>query len=141
VNNGLDPLLLFSLTKVESVFDASIGSYAGAQGLMQLMPETAQYVAGRIGLAGLTDSDLHRPMINILLGTAYLAMQRDDFGGNLFMALAAYNGGPLNVTGWATLAGGDDDLFVEVIRFEDTRNYVRWIYENYDIYRDIYQTA
>jgi soluble lytic murein transglycosylase len=140
-NYGLDPLLLFALTKVESFFDASIGSYAGALGLMQLMPATAQHAAGRIGLAGLTDADLYRPMINIPLGAAYLAEQRDGFGGNLFMALAAYNGGPSNVAAWAALAGGDDELFVEVIRFEDTRNYVRWIYENYDIYRDIYQVG
>ena len=136
---GLDPLLLFALVRQESLFGVSAASAANAHGLMQLIPSTAEAMAENLGMSGLTLSDLYRPVINVQLGAGYLAQQRDAFGGNYFMALAAYNGGPGSASFWGDLAGGDDDLFVEVIRYEETRNYVRRIYENYVIYRDIYQ--
>jgi soluble lytic murein transglycosylase len=136
---GLDPLLLFALVRQESLFGVSAASAANAHGLMQLIPSTAESMAERLGLTGLTLGDLYRPMINVQLGSAYLAEQRDDFGGNLFLALAAYNGGPGSASSWSVLSGGDDDLFMEVIRYDETRNYVRRIYENYVIYRDLYQ--
>lgn len=139
VRFGLDPLLLFALIRQESLFGVSAASAANAHGLMQLIPSTAEAMAERLGLSGLTLGDLYRPMINVQLGSAYLASQRDDFGGNLFLALAAYNGGPGSAASWGDLAGGDDDLLVEVIRYEETRNYVRRIFENYVIYRDLYQ--
>jgi len=138
---GLDPLLLFALVRQESLFGVSAASAANAHGLMQLIPSTAEAMAESLGMGGLTLSDLYRPMINVQLGAGYLAQQRDAFGGNLFMALAAYNGGPGSAAFWRDLAGGDDDLFVEVIRYEETRNYVRRIYENYVIYRNLYQVA
>jgi soluble lytic murein transglycosylase len=138
VRFGLDPLLLFALVRQESLFGISAASAANAHGLMQLIPSTAEAVADSLGMSGLTLSDLYRPMINVQLGSAYVAQQRDAFGGNLFMALAAYNGGPGSAAFWRDLAGGDDDLFVEVIRYEETRNYVRRIYENYVIYRNLY---
>lgn len=136
---SLDPLLLFALVRQESLFGVSAASAANAHGLMQLIPSTAESVAVELGISGLTIADLYRPVINVQLGAAYLAQQRDAFGGNLFLALAAYNGGPSAAASWRDLAGGDDDLFVEVIRYDETRNYVRRIYENYVIYRDLYQ--
>ncbi|MBN2086691.1 MAG: tetratricopeptide repeat protein [Anaerolineales bacterium] len=138
---GLDPLLLFALVRQESLFGVSAASAANAHGLMQLIPSTAGAMAESLGMSGLTLSDLYRPVINVQLGAGYLAQQRDSFGGNLFMALAAYNGGPGSASFWRDLAGGDDDLFVEVIRYEETRNYVRRLYENYVIYRNLYQVA
>jgi soluble lytic murein transglycosylase len=141
VRFGLDPLLLFALVRQESLFGVSAASAANAHGLMQLIPSTAEAMADSLGMSGLTLSDLYRPMINVQLGSAYLAQQRADFNGNLFLALAAYNGGPGSAASWRDLAGGDDDLLVEVIRYEETRNYVRRIYENYVIYRDLYQVA
>jgi soluble lytic murein transglycosylase len=141
VRYGLDPLLLFSLVRQESLFGVSAASAANAHGLMQLIPSTAEAMASQLGLGGLALSDLYRPVINVQLGSAYIAQQRDDFGGNLFLALAAYNGGPGAAASWRDLAGGDDDLFVEVIRYEETRNYVRRIFENYVIYRDLYQVT
>jgi soluble lytic murein transglycosylase len=136
---SLHPLLLFALVRQESLFGVSAASAANAHGLMQLIPSTAEAVAADLGMEGLTLADLYRPVINVQLGAAYLAQQRDAFGGDLFMALAAYNGGPGSAAFWSDLAGGDDDLFVEVIRYEETRNYVRRIYENYVIYSDLYQ--
>jgi soluble lytic murein transglycosylase len=138
---GLDPLLLFALIRQESLFGVSAASAANAHGLMQLIPSTAESMAEKLGLEGLTTADLYRPVINVQLGAAYLAQQRDAFGGDLFLALAAYNGGPGNAASWNDLAEGDDDLFVEVVRYEETRNYIRRIYENYDIYRDIYKAG
>jgi soluble lytic murein transglycosylase len=139
VRNNLDPLLLFALVRQESLFGISAVSSANAHGLMQLIPTTAEEVAGKLGLTGLTTPDLYRPVINVQLGSKYLAMQRDVFSGDLFLALAAYNAGAGNVAIWQTLAGGDDDLLLEVIRADETRNYVRRIYENYAIYRNLYQ--
>jgi soluble lytic murein transglycosylase len=139
VRNSLDPLLLFSLVRQESLFGISAVSSANAHGLMQLIPTTAEEVAAKLGMTGLTPSDLYRPVINIQLGSKYLAMQRDAFSGDLFLALAAYNAGAGNVSVWQSLAGGDDDLLLEVIRADETRNYIRRIYENYAIYRNLYQ--
>jgi soluble lytic murein transglycosylase len=138
---SLHPLLLFALVRQESLFGVSAASSANAHGLMQLIPSTAESVAADLGMTGLTLSDLYRPVINVQLGAAYLAAQRDAFGGSIFMALAAYNGGPGSAAFWRDLAGGDEDLFVEVIRYAETRDYVRRIYENYVIYSDIYQVA
>jgi soluble lytic murein transglycosylase len=138
---GLDPLLLFALVRQESLFGVSAASAANAHGLMQLIPSTAEEMAGQLGLGSLGIADLYRPIINVQLGAEYIAQQRDTFGGNLFLALAAYNAGPGSAAFWNDLAGGDDDLLVEVIRYEETRNYVRRIYENYVIYRDVYQVA
>jgi soluble lytic murein transglycosylase len=139
VKFNLDPLLLFSLVRQESLFGISAVSSANAHGLMQLIPSTAEEVAGKLGLTGLSESDLFRPMINVQLGSKYLATQRDGFSGDLFLALAGYNAGAGNAAIWQTFAEGDDDLLLEVIRSDETRNYIRRIYENYAIYRDLYQ--
>ena len=78
--------------------------------------------------------------MSIRFGAHYLDRQRDAFGGDLYQTLAAYNGGPGNALKWIQLSNGDQDLFVEVIRFAETRNYIRYIYEIFDIYRDLYGT-
>jgi soluble lytic murein transglycosylase len=141
VRYGFDPLFLFSVVRVESRFGISAVSPASAHGLMQLKPSTAEEMAARLQLGNLSLADLYRPMINVQLGSLYLALRRDQFEGDLFLALAGYNAGPNAPTEWKDLAGGDDDLLLECIPYyyEETRNYIRWIYENYAIYRDIYQ--
>ena len=72
------------------------------------------------------------------MGSDYLAKWRDYFGGDMYAALAAYNGGPGNSIEWKRLANDDPDLFLEIVRFQETRNYIRSIYEIYNIYRRIY---
>jgi soluble lytic murein transglycosylase len=74
----------------------------------------------------------------VRFGAHYLANDCNLPGGNLFATLAAYNGGPGNALIWNQLANNDPDLLVEVIRFEETRNYLRLIYEIYGTYRAIY---
>jgi soluble lytic murein transglycosylase len=136
---NLDLLLLFSVVRQESLFRPAARSEAGAHGLMQIMPQTATGVARQLGWpADFTPDDLSRPLVNLRLGVHYLATQRNYFGGDIWVALAAYNAGPGNALEWSRLAEGDPDLFVEVVRFEETRRYLRQIYEMYVIYRNLY---
>jgi soluble lytic murein transglycosylase len=137
--NGFHPLLLWSTIRQESLFDPSIQSSAGALGLMQIVPTTGEEIASRIGWpAEYEQQDLLRPYVNLTLGTHYLAAQRDNLGGDLYAALAAYNGGPGNASVWQSLAEGDPDLFVEVVRFNETQQYLKNIYEIFSIYSRLY---
>ena len=137
----LDPAVTLGLIRQESSFDIGAASPAGARGLMQLMPATAQTVAGRIGeqtsLMALTTDAAH----NMRLGTAYLQAMLDQFGGSLPLAMAAYNAGPNRVAEWLAAngdprAGAVDMLdWIELIPFTETRNYVQRVLENVVIYR------
>ncbi len=88
--NGLDPLLVAAVIQVESRFDPFAVSGMGACGLMQLMPPTAQYLLAR----DVKPAHLFNPILNIELGTLYLAQLMEQFGGDLNKALIAYNAGP-----------------------------------------------
>lgn len=133
------PLFVFGLIRQESLFESFASSSAAATGLMQIIPATGQEIHNSLGWPEeYTNSDLNRPVINLRFGMYYLDRQRSRFNGDLFAALAAYNGGPGNAIEWKRLAGEDPDLFVEVVRFSETRLYIRRIYENFSIYRRIY---
>ncbi|MGA2110681.1 MAG: tetratricopeptide repeat protein [Anaerolineales bacterium] len=134
----LDPLLLFAIVRQESLFDTTASSSAAAYGLMQIIPSTGEEVAAKLGLTDFTDADLGRAVINVQLGTAYLAEQQDQLKGNPYVPLAAYNGGPGNAAQWETLAPNDPDLFLEVVRYSQTRTYIQDIYGLYTIYRNLY---
>jgi soluble lytic murein transglycosylase len=137
---GLNPLLVFSLIRQESFFESFIVSYLGAIGLMQVMPATGQEVAGNLGWpANYQKSDLYRPMVNILYGASYLAGQKTYLNGDLYAAVAAYNAGAGNVQIWMSLANNDPDLFLEIIRFDETRTYLQNITEFLAIYRALYE--
>ncbi len=136
----VDPAVALGLIRQESSFDSTAISPAGARGLMQLMPATAQRVARELGalpLRGLTTDAAY----NVLLGTAYLRGVLDQFGGALPLALAAYNAGPANVQRWLgengdpRLVGVDPIDWIELIPFAETRNYVQRVIENIAIYR------
>jgi len=136
---GLDPLFMFSVIRQESLFEGFVRSTAGAHGLMQVIPATGEQIAGELGWPPSYDSnDLYRPNVSVRFGAYYMAKNRDLFGGNLYAALAAYNGGPGNAAIWNQLAGNDPDLLTEAIRFEETRTYIRNVYEIYNMYRTIY---
>jgi soluble lytic murein transglycosylase len=136
------PLFLFSVVRQESLFEGFVHSSAGARGLMQIIPATGQSIATNTGWPpGYTADDLYRPKVSLMIGTDYLADQRDYFDGELFVALAAYNAGPGNAAVWWDLAKGDPDLFVEIIRFDETRDYIRGIYEVFSIYRRLYDRS
>ena len=140
---GVEPAIVLALMRQESSFDEQIVSPAGARGLMQLMPATATAVARKLGeqpdLAALTAE----PGINMRLGTAYLRSLMDQFGA-WPLALAAYNAGPRRVQDWITANGdprpgsGDSiDMidWIELIPFNETRNYVQRVMENVAVYR------
>ena len=139
---GFDPLFVLSVVRQESLFEGYATSYAEARGLMQVIPSTGAQLAEQLGWPpGYADHDLYRPAVSVRFGTAYLAEQRDRFGGDLVAALAAYNGGPGSAMAWREQAGADPDLFLEVIRYEETRTYVRQVSEFFARYRDLYAAA
>ena len=133
------PLLLAALIRQESFFNPRAGSLAGALGLTQVIPSTAQEIAADLGLeADFSDRDLLRPAISILFGGHYLSKQLEAFDGRLAPALAAYNGGPSNASRWLKAAAEDEDLFLEEISFDQTRAYVKLVTENLVVYQALY---
>jgi soluble lytic murein transglycosylase len=123
----------------ESLFEGFVSSTAGARGLMQIVPGTGAGIARALGWPINYDADqLYRPNVSVAYGTYYLAQGRSSVGGDLYAALAAYNGGLGNALDWKQLGQNDPDLFLESVRFEESRNYIRNIYEIYVIYRRIY---
>jgi soluble lytic murein transglycosylase len=139
-DEGLDPLFLFSVIRQESLFEGFINSSAGARGLMQIVPATGANIAANYGWPLEFDpSDLYRPLVSVKLGASYLASNQRLLDGSPYGALAAYNGGPGNAVAWKQIAGDDPDLFLEAVRFEETRNYIRSIYEIYIIYQRLYR--
>ncbi len=136
---GVDPALALGVIRQESSFDVAADSPAGARGLMQLMPATAAATARKLGLP-VSVPNLVDPTYNIRLGTAYLRGLLDQYDNSVPMAVAAYNAGPRRVGEWV-LANGDprtagvDPIdWIELIPFNETRNYVQRVIENEVIY-------
>ena len=136
---ALDPLFMFSVIRQESLFEGFVRSTAGAHGLMQVVPATGEQIANELSWPpAFTSDDLYRPIVSVRFGAYYLAKNRDLLGGNWYGGLAAYNAGPGNALAWKELSGDDPDLFLEVVRFEETRDYIRAIYEIFSTYRSLY---
>ena len=139
-DKGISPLLLLSVIRQESTYEGFISSSADARGLMQIIRSTGDQLAAELNWPeNYTIADLNRPYVSLVFGTAYLRKQRNYFNGDLFAMLAAYNGGPGNTIAWKDLTPFDDpDLFLEIVRIEETRNYIRLINEIHYIYRWLY---
>lgn len=136
---NIDPFLVISVIRQESIFNPTIVSPAGAIGLMQIMPFTGKDVARRLGESFTIDS-LYLPHTNIRYGTSYLRQLMDEFDDNIVLVLAGYNGGPINAKRWFDHNKDDDfDLFVEDIEFSETRTYVKKVLSNYWTYRMLSQ--
>ncbi|NJC96026.1 MAG: lytic transglycosylase domain-containing protein [Anaerolineae bacterium] len=136
---GHDPLFMFSVIRQESLFEGFVRSTAGARGLMQIIPSTGEQIANELNWPpGYDETDLYRPIVSVRFGAYYLDKNRDLLGGSMYGGLAAYNAGPGNALVWKELAGDDPDLFLEIIRFQETRDYIRYIYEIFSTYRTIY---
>ena len=136
---GLPPYLVFAMIRQESAFDASAKSWAGARGLMQLMPATGREVAQRLGLRFST-SNLTDPDFSVRLGTRYFKQVLDMFDGNQVLALAGYNGGPYRIKKLWRQAGSNPELdrFVDGLYLEETRDYVKRILLFADSYERLY---
>jgi soluble lytic murein transglycosylase len=139
---GHDPLYMFSVIRQESLFEGFVSSTAGAHGLMQIVPDTAAQIATELNWPPNYDAeDLYRPNVSVRFGAYYLGRNRDQLGHNSYAALAAYNAGPGNAAVWKELAGDDLDLLLEIVRFQETRDYIRFIYEIYNTYRTLYSSV
>lgn len=133
------PDLLQALMREESSLDPDVVSWAGAVGLTQLMPSTAQHVATRLKLGKIPASRLREPDLNVRIGAAYLGSLLERWGGNPALACASYNAGPGAVARWLDQRGSLElDEFVEEIPVEETRNYVKRVLESYNTYRLVY---
>jgi soluble lytic murein transglycosylase len=138
-NNGFDLLFLYSVVRQESLFEGFVRSSAGARGLMQIVPATGQEISNNLGWPpGFTPDDLYRPVVSVTLGTNYLMFNRNRLDGDLYGTLASYNAGAASADVWRSLSGSDTDLFLEIIRFSETANYIHSIYENFYMYRLLY---
>jgi soluble lytic murein transglycosylase len=136
---GVDPRLFFALVRQESRFDPRATSWAGARGLAQVMPATGEWIALRLGHHDFDTYTLYRPTQSVSYGLWYLAVALDMFEGNILAALAGYNGGPGNVERWAGgLPVEDTDAFVENITAAEPELYVKTIWEQYHVYRQLY---
>ncbi len=138
----LDRALVFAVMRQESRFDPRLVSSAGATGLMQILPSTAQHVQERnadIGSADTGRDGLFDPARNMELGQRYLneILAMPDIAGNLFLAAAAYNAGPGTLARWRRELSEVDDplLFIESLPFAETRDYVEKVMANFWIYR------
>jgi soluble lytic murein transglycosylase len=131
----LDPALIAAVIYAETKFDPRSSS-AGAQGPMQVMPQTALYLAHRSGATSFTLSDLNTPQVNIAYGSYYLRYLLGHFHGDKIEALAAYNGGVANDDHWVARAGGR--LTVDRIPFPETRDYVQKVLSAQQDYRRTY---
>ena len=126
---GVDPAFMYGLIRQESRFIMDTRSAVGASGLMQIMPATARWTARKIGLdympAMIADRDT-----NLRLGSTYLKLVLDDFGGSQALAAAAYNAGPNRPRRWREGAPMEPAAWAECIPFVETRDYVKKVLSN-----------
>jgi peptidoglycan lytic transglycosylase len=136
----LDPALIAGVIYAETRFQPR-DSAAGAVGLMQVMPQTALFLAHRSGATTFTTADLANPQVNIAYGSYYLRYLLNEYHGNLTLALAAYNGGESNVDEWMAQARADGgSLTVADIPFPETRAYVTRVLSAQGQYRRKYSS-
>jgi soluble lytic murein transglycosylase len=136
----LDPALIAAVIYAETKFNPRQSS-AGAEGLMQILPQTAEFLAHRSGATTFTTRDLATPAVNIAYGSYYLRYLLDRYGGDTTLALAAYNGGETNVDRWVAEARAQGHaLTISEIPFPETRAYVTKVLRAQRDYRHSYAT-
>lgn len=136
----LDAALVAGVILSESNFKLQAQSHKGAMGLMQLMPDTANWIAEQIGDEQFALTDLHDPEINIRFGTWYLASLNKEFHGNEVLLLAAYNAGRGNVKGWMKEYSWDMSFTdIKQIPYKETREYVAKVLKSKQHYQKLYK--
>jgi soluble lytic murein transglycosylase len=134
-----DELVIYSIIREESRFQEDAVSPSGAIGLMQIIPDTGIYTAGKVGISGYTTDMLYTPIINIQLGIAYFQEVLQQYNGVVHLAIASYNAGPHVVVRWVEkLKNLETDEFIEEIPYGETRNYVKRVLRSYGVYKAIY---
>ena len=135
---GVDPNLICGVIATESRFDADAKSEKGAMGLMQIMPETGEWIAGKIGIGDFSEEMLKDPGVNIEMGVWYLQYLAQKFDREPDTVIAAYNAGHGNVEKWLQdKQYSADGRTLSEIPFEETRNYVKKVNMAYEIYSKI----
>jgi soluble lytic murein transglycosylase len=130
---GLDPAYVYGLIRQESRFITDARSGVGASGLMQVMPATARWTAKKIGLTDFQSHQITDRDTNIAIGTGYLKLVLDNFGGSMPMAAAAYNAGPNRPRTWRGQTGDpvlEAAIWAENVPFNETRDYVKKVLSN-----------
>ncbi len=136
--NRLPLHLVYGIIRQESAFDTQAQSWAGARGLMQLMPATARELAGKAGLS-YSHEKLSDPAYNLRLGTTYFSQVLNMFDSNVELALAGYNGGPYRIKRlWKESSSKELDRFLEGLDIEESKTYVKRILVLSDSYRQLY---
>ncbi|HEX6179494.1 MAG TPA: lytic transglycosylase domain-containing protein, partial [Thermoanaerobaculia bacterium] len=134
-----DPRLVLSIMREESRFNPRAKSAAAARGLLQFIITTARDIGRNIGLLDVDPEDLYDPRVIISLGAKYVAELMEEFEGNRYNAVAAYNAGPNQVKLWKRIAPGpDDDYFLSAVNFDETKHYIRKVMNSYKRYGEIY---
>ena len=132
--NVVDEAWVYGITRQESRFMHYAKSGVGAAGLMQLMPATAKWIAGRAGVDGYHHGMIHELNTNIALGTYYMGYTKDLMNGQETMATAAYNAGPSRAKKWMAATPLEGAIYAETIPFSETRLYVLKVMANAHLY-------
>lgn len=136
----VDPLLVVSVMREESKFVPQAESPKGALGLMQLMPSTAEWIAQNLGDEHYSEHELIGTEKNIQYGTWYLASLEKEFGENTILVLAAYNAGRGRVKEWIESGQiNPEELVIEDIPYQETREYVERVMNSYRTYSTLYR--
>ena len=136
----VDAFLIYAMILEESRYNAGAVSWAGAIGLMQIMPATGKELAQQLKIRRFRTSMLKQPQVNIRVGTKYIGYLNSLFDGNAMLVTGAYNGGPGRMKRWVTSKNiADIDEFVEKIAIRETRLHIKKVIDAYDKYVEIYQ--
>ena len=136
---NLSAFYLISIIKEESHFNTEAKSSTNAMGLMQIMPDTANYIASKLYIPLYSLSNLTDVKTNIYIGSNYIKYLNEKFK-NYILVTAAYNAGDGAVARWLKVYSiSDYDEFIENIPYEETKNYVRRVFRTYHLYNKIYE--
>lgn len=137
--NDINPAFVAAVILAESKFNRNASSHRGAIGLMQIMPETGEWIAGQIKMTDYSPDKLENVSTNIKMGTWYLAYLLKEYDGNKILALAAYNAGHGNVDSWIKKYGWKKDFSkIDEIPFSETREYVKVVMQSESQYKRLY---
>lgn len=137
--NQLDPLFIAAIIKTESNFNPMATSPKGARGLMQIMPDTGNWISQQIGSGQISQEKFYDIETNISLGTWYLSDLMREFKGDIVLSTAAYNAGRGNVKKWLSKQHWTGERkTIDQIPFMETRQYIRRVLWNYKVYHYLY---
>jgi len=134
-DNNLDPAYVLAIIRTESLFQPTAHSPAGARGLMQLMPGTADLVAHSLGEPPPETAQLYDPATNITLGSRYLRDMLNNWSGNIALATASYNAGPNKIAQWLPDDTTPPDIWISNIAYTETRKYVKNVMSHMTVFQ------